>query len=225
VKTDSNLYVREAAARALGQIGGDAVPALIQLLKTHPDELARGEAAKALGEMGKDGRAAAPALLEALREPAYLVRLITARAVGKVYVADKQLREAFEALAQSATRDPRREVRISAVRTLATIGPEAVPTLIQVLKKESEWIARADAAEGLAAYGHAAGETVPALVAALRDPQVPVRIRAVEALGRIGGGDEETVKALEGMSEDDDEYVRKTAREVLRKIQAGKPWG
>jgi HEAT repeat protein len=219
-KKDGDVHVREEAIRALGLIGRDAVPDLIKLLKKSSHELTRADAATALGEIGKDAREAVPALVEALHDPDDIVRLVVARAVGKMYVADKQLKTALEALLECATSDRSESVRVSAVRTLATVGPEAVPTLIQVLKTDRAWNARADAAEELGDFGKEAREAAPALVEALRDQRVPVRIKAAEALGEIEVRDEEVVNALEHALNDDDEYVRKTAREALQRIQA-----
>ena len=219
-KTDTDLYVRAEAIRALGRIGRDAVPHLIKLLKKDSEELTRADAATALGEIGKDARAAVPALVEGLHERKDIVRLVVARAVGKMYVADKQLKTALEALLECATTDRSESVRISAVRTLATVGPEAVPTLIQVLRKDSDWGARDSAAQGLGDFGKEAPEAALALVEALRDQKVPVRIHAAEALGKIAARDEKVVNALEQALNDDNEYVRKAAQEALQKIQA-----
>jgi HEAT repeat protein len=217
-KKDGDLHVREEAIRALGQIGRDAVPDLIKLLKKGSDNLTRAEAATALGEIGKDAREAVPALVEALHDPDEIVRLVVARAVGKMYVADKQLETAFEALVECATSDPSESVRISVVRTLATVGPEAVPTLILILETDSS--ACAEAANALADIGKEARQAAFVLAEALRDPEVPVRLAAARALGEIGARDEKAMNALEQARNDDNEYVRKTAQEALQKIQS-----
>jgi HEAT repeat protein len=217
-KTDRDAYVQEEAARALGLIGREAVPDLIKLMRTGRDGLTRADAATALGDIGKDAREAVPAMIEALREPDKLVRLVAARAMGKMYLADKQLTKTFEALVESATSDPSREVRISAVRTLASVGPEAVPTLIHVLKTESDWLARTDAADGLGSCGREARAAIPALAEALRDQVVAVRMAAAQALGEIKVRDEKAVSALEQALNDDEKYVRERAQEALQKI-------
>jgi HEAT repeat protein len=217
-KKDGDLHVREEAIRALGRIGRHAVPDLIKLLKKDSHELTRAEAATALGEIGKDAREAVPALVEALHDPDDIVRLVVARAVGKMYVADKQLKTAFEALLECATSDRSESVRISAVRTLATVGPEAVSTLILVLETDSS--ACKEAADALADIGKEARQAAFALAEALRDPEVPVRLAAARALGKIEVRDEKVVNALEQALNDDNEYVRKTAQEALQKIQA-----
>jgi HEAT repeat protein len=219
-RRDGDVYVKKEAIRALGLIGKDAVPDLIKLLKEDSDDLTRADAATALGEIGKDAREAVPALVEALRDRKDIVRLVVARAVGKMYVADKQLKTVFEALAQSATHDPSDQVRTSAVDTLATVGPEAVPALIQILTNDSEWRPRARAAKGLRDLGKEAPEAAPALVEALGDQEVPVRIHAADALGTIEVKNEKVVNALEQALNDDNEYVRKTARESLQKIHS-----
>jgi HEAT repeat protein len=217
-KKDGDVHVREEAIRALGRIGRDAVPDLIKLLKKDSRELTRADAATALGEIGKDAREAVPALVDALHDPDDIVRLVVARAVGKMYVADKELKVAFQALAECATSDRSESVRISAVRTLATVGPEAVPTLILVLETDSS--ACTDAADALADIGKEARQAAFALTEALRDPEVPIRLAAARALGKIEVRDEKVVHALERALNDDDEYVRKTAQEALQKIHS-----
>jgi HEAT repeat protein len=217
-KKDGDLHVREEAIRALGLIGRDAVPDLIKLLKKASENLTRAEAATALGEMGKDAREAVPALVEALHDPDEIVRLVVARAVGKMYVADKHLQTAFEALVESATTDRSESVRIAVVRTLATVGPEAVPTLMLILETNSS--ACTDAANALAEIGKEARPAAFVLAEALRDPEVSVRLAAARALGEIGARDEKAMNALEHARKDDDEHVRKTAQEALQKIQS-----
>ena len=63
---DTNSYVRDNAAIAIGQIGGtEAVLDLISLLKA-PDMEIRMAAAKALGGLGADAREATPELVALL---------------------------------------------------------------------------------------------------------------------------------------------------------------
>jgi HEAT repeat protein len=72
-----------------------------------------------------------------------------------LYTADKQFSAAFQALAESATTDPSASVRVSAVRALVSVGPEAAPTLAEVLKTETDPTARRDAAAALEDFARA----------------------------------------------------------------------
>ncbi len=217
-RTDLDFGVRQEAIRALGTIGRQAVPVLITLMRTGGDAITRAEAAKALGEMGDNARTAVPDLIESLHERDDLVRLVAVRAVGKMYLANRQLRSALRALADSATADRSESVRVSAIRTLATMGPEAIPTLIQVLEADRDRDARRDAADGLADIGRGSHNAAHALAGALHDREALVRAAAARALGRIEVRDEEVVNSLSRAQNDDDEYVRDTARKSLRNI-------
>ncbi len=73
-------YVREDAARAMGQIGPDAVPVLIEALK-NPEWEVRFGVALALGRIGTE---AVPALIETLKDPEIVVRIAAARALGEI---------------------------------------------------------------------------------------------------------------------------------------------
>lgn len=160
---EADLHVRQEAIRALGSIGRKAVPALIRLLRTHKDRLARADAAEALGDLGCDARDALPPLIEALHQGNVVLRLVAARALGKLYMADQQLSAAFQALAESATADPRASVRVSAVRALASVGPEAAPALTEVLRIDNDPNARRDAAVALGDFARAGRDTAGGL--------------------------------------------------------------
>jgi HEAT repeat protein len=76
---DSNPGVRNAAARALSDIGEPAVQPLIRAL-WHDEMLVRGSAAVILGRIG-DSRAV-PKLIDTLADPEATVRQSAARALG-----------------------------------------------------------------------------------------------------------------------------------------------
>jgi HEAT repeat protein len=61
-KKESNDALRPAAIQAVGRIGKDGVPLLIEALK-HPDALVRASSAEALGRIGPDAKPAVPHLL------------------------------------------------------------------------------------------------------------------------------------------------------------------
>ena len=120
------------AARTLGRIGPEAIPALIPILKEEENYEVRSAAAYALGEMGAAAVPAVPALIEALEDEESLVRTVTAEALGKIGPGAV---EAVPALAKAMTMGPVGDFR--AVYALGSIGPEAVeavPALIETLE-------------------------------------------------------------------------------------------
>jgi HEAT repeat protein len=80
---DSDKEVVQAVTTALGNLGGDAVPALVKLLES-PDHVLRARAAAALGKTGPAGQDALPALVKALQDQQAEVRREAARAIGRI---------------------------------------------------------------------------------------------------------------------------------------------
>jgi len=80
---DSDKEVVSAVTVALGNIGPDAIPALVDVLKS-PDQTLRARAATALGSMGSVGQDAIPALVNALQDGEPAVRREAARAIGLI---------------------------------------------------------------------------------------------------------------------------------------------
>jgi len=78
---DEDLYLRGAAALALGRIGAPAVPALTQALQG-PRSDVRWSAAISLGRVGSPALAALPALTKALADASEHVRQAAAVALG-----------------------------------------------------------------------------------------------------------------------------------------------
>jgi HEAT repeat protein len=114
----------------------------------------------------------------------------------------------------SASRDPNVHVRLAAVDALGHIGPlakgRAVPALIERLSKDKDVNVRRTAAGALAATGPYAKDAVPALMAALKDPDEPVMVNdfgtvqnnAIYALGEIGPGAAEAAPTLAAIAKD-----------------------
>lgn len=78
---DEDLYLRGAAALALGRMGAPAVPALAAALQGPSSEL-RWSAAIALGRVGSPALVALPALTKALADPSEHVRQAATVALG-----------------------------------------------------------------------------------------------------------------------------------------------
>ena len=79
----------------------------------------------------------------------------------------------------------------------------------------SEWGLKETAADALSRIG---AEAVPALIAALRDPDAPVRLQAARALSRIGPEAAPAVPALTAALSDHDVLVRRNAARALGQI-------
>jgi CubicO group peptidase (beta-lactamase class C family) len=113
-----DLYLRGAAALALGRTGAPAVPALVQALQDSNAEL-RWSAAIALGRIGAPARAALPALAAALADPDGNVRHSVAVAVGSLGEAARSTAPALTQLL--GDRDD--SVRAAAALALHQVDP------------------------------------------------------------------------------------------------------
>jgi HEAT repeat protein len=106
------------------------------------------------------------------------------------------------------------DVREAAARVVALFGSAAVEGLAEILSS-GNLDARTLVAKLLADIGDTSA--VPALITALHDHSVWVRLPAVEALGKIG--DNSAVEALaSALANDHQAEVRTAAREALQNI-------
>lgn len=107
--------------QAFGAEARPAVPTLIELLLTGPDEVARGMAASALGQIHAAPELVVPALAKSLHDPSAIVRLDAATALGEFGAETKA---ATAVLAELLT-DQDAYVREMAGKTLKKTEPEA----------------------------------------------------------------------------------------------------
>jgi HEAT repeat protein len=75
---------------------------------------------------------------------------------------------------------------LACARALATIGPPALPALIEALDDEGDLTRMQRAAEALGEMGPPARAAVPGLARAADHPDMWIRIAALDALGQIG---------------------------------------
>ncbi|HUN08718.1 MAG TPA: HEAT repeat domain-containing protein [Aggregatilineales bacterium] len=187
---DSDWAVRYAAGYALGQIGGEAVPLLLEMLRS-ADKNARRDAARALGLAGAESVEVVPALVNSLADADATVRRESLRSLEHIgSPAATALINAF------SSADKR--VRAAAALALGTIRAiEAVPTLTTALHDPDKETRRESAvALGLLLDRQA----VEPLIAALHDRDKGVRCAAAEALGLLG--DTRAVEALQASLKD-----------------------
>jgi HEAT repeat protein len=104
-----NIYrpwgIKETAVDALGRIGGQAVPTLVNTLND-PNPRVRAEAARALARIGPEATEAVPALIARLDDPDEEVRQAAARALGQVGPAAATAVPALISLIDAASNKP-----------------------------------------------------------------------------------------------------------------------
>jgi HEAT repeat protein len=169
--------------KKMGPPAAEAVPELIAVLDD-PEERVGQEAVEALGQIGK---AAVPALIDALvKATAWRVRRGAAAALSRIGPAAAG---AVPTLI-NAVRGPKMEIRRAAAEALGKIGPPAaeaaIPALVETLGGRATMAVLAAAAEALGAMGPAATTAVPRLTILLKDDRWQVGSAAAEALGKIG---------------------------------------
>ncbi len=265
---------RDTAAKELIKLGANAVPPLIDALQTQDPGLVltyqhilaripaatpaltkalatttyrpvvRARVAETLG-MSKD-RSAIPALLDALKDEYFTVRVSAALALGNIGDArvipsllpllkdkDGEVRSAacvaiakfrdpstFDDITNILLDDPLIEVRQSAVRALGdTKHPAAVPFLMEALRDSFWWFEREQAAADLLnAIEKMGPAVVEPLIEALGDKEGTVRKYAALVLGNLGD-----IRAIEelGMALYDLHHeVGEAAAEALAKFGA-----
>ncbi len=196
---DEDEGVRDAAVKALVNIGEPAVEPLIEALKDGNANF-RYMAAEALEEIG-DRRAVEP-LIEALKDKDFTVRGMAASALGNIKDA-----RAVEPLIK-ALKDEGRTVRSSAAEALEKIAwqPKDNVEKAYYLIALGQW-------DELVKLGKPAVEP---LIEALKDKDSDVRSSAAEALGEIGNPC--AVEPFIGALKDVEPRVRKAAFFALEKI-------
>ena len=205
VLQDSRKEVRQAASRALGEIGDvRAVEPLIALLcDEDEDEKLRKSATAALGKIG-DARAVEP-LIAVLKDRTYRVHDEAEYALGQIGAP------AVESLL-TMLKDSNREVRRAAARTLGRTGDVRAVELLIALLQDQEL--RRAAIFGLGHMGDA--RAVEPLIAVLRDADSIVREFAARALGQIG--DARAVEPLIVALEDNAATVVEAATMALNSL-------
>ncbi|CAE7179247.1 ILA [Symbiodinium microadriaticum] len=192
---DSQAYVRQAAAEALGSMGKgaeEAVPKLWALsLNFSEDAQVQTQAAKALGPISNATRAVLPMLGKSLHDSNPEVRKRAAIALGLV---GKEAQEAVPELLQTSLIDSN-----TAAEAVGSIGREAkaavLPELLKALNDSRAYV-RLRASKALWSMGEAVKEAVPELTKALNDSDLHVRYNAARTLASIGRGAREAVPKL-----------------------------
>ena len=206
---------RANAAKALGELGAEAVeavPALIMGLRDADVHL-RIESARALGEIGPGAAAAVDALVEAFGDEVGIVTDEAASALGRI--GEAAMPAILEALKHTDM-----IVRERAASALAKVGKyskDAIPGLLKALDDESK-IVRTEAVHAIGKIGVAIPEAEGALIKLLSGPHTQIRVHAAYALGRTGRSDEARLALIRALK-DENEGVRANAAQGLGNIE------
>ena len=220
---DDNIRLRWHAARAIGHIGEDAfpvLPKLVALLKD-ADPLVVTQAATAIANIRADeGKAtlaadhtqayadAVNALAETLVHPDARARRAGLKSIAALEPAPSRLADLLDDKLSDA--DP--SVVMPAMESLADLGGDAVPMLVESLKnpKSRYW-----ATVALTEIGAAAAPAAGALTSAALNGEPEERMQAMLALAAIGEPAAEAADELTTALESTDAAVRSAAAYAL----------
>ena len=170
--------------------------------------------------LGRAGRAALPALKQALHSKSDAIREYAGYALSLTGApAIPVLIDAMQATDDS--------VRASATFALADMGKvaaEAIPPLTRAAQ-DSAALVRRNATEGLGLIGQQVSkdidlsEAVQVLTNGLRDDSYSVRDNAARSLAKLGRAAEPAIPALVAQLEDENRYVRFHAAMALKQIK------
>jgi HEAT repeat protein len=158
--TKANSEVRKAAAETLGRFGrdaADAVPTLASTLASRDSNLTlRRAVVNTLDDIGPSASEALPSLQGALKDEDKFVRSASLHTIGQLGSAIASRRKKVVDAVLTCMDDNALEVRIAAIDTLATLGPEALgdqlPGVVQRLTEtmsDSEKVIRDAATQAL----------------------------------------------------------------------------
>ena len=148
-------------------VATEVAAALVKRL-SEPDNETQKLIIRALGSWGD--AAAAKALAERLRDPAFLPWREAVEALGKI----GRDQASADAIARWVKQDRR-----LVLRALAAIGPPAEPALIGIVQSQADWGARSEACKLLGTVGSKA--CIPVLQEAAKNRKEPFVVMAAEA--------------------------------------------
>lgn len=187
---DSDTAVRQQAIFALGRVELDdvepVVAAFVAILKNETNRDLRLETVVALGLIVPKTVEVAAAVAGTLGDKDAETRKQACLTIAKLGFSARKTEPAIRAV---MTQDGDKEVRAVAVRALTAVygsdASEVIPVLTDRLKADSDFEVRVAIAEELGSFGSAGKKAVPALRAAMKDPQIKVREAATMAIRQI----------------------------------------
>jgi HEAT repeat protein len=215
---DNYWSMRIPAAMALGRIGKEVAPDLIQMLN-HDNEDVREMAMLALVQMGTE---AVPDLVGKLADPSRELRSMVVEALrqiekkaesdpGNKLKRERIASEDVQDLILALKREDWRVAKAAALALGKIKASEAVPYLVQALEREDWRVAKAAA---LALGEIKALEAVHDLI--MMEKRWNLREVAIKALGEIQAV--EAIPALVSALQDKDSNIHRSAAEALGKI-------
>lgn len=213
------VRVRRIAVRDLADIGPDAALAISELTEAlrDADSEVREHAAEALGSIGPEAGPAVPSLIEALNDDVESVRREAAEALGWI---GPEAREAIPALSEIAKDS---QIGRWAIDTLASMGNQAVPALIQTLMHSDPGIRR-QTVEALRQMGSEAKAAIPALLEALKDENRDVQNSAANSFDWLRSEAQTILPTLVSLLRDARASVRTDAALAMGRLgPAGEP--
>lgn len=228
---------REKAREAVGQIGTNALPILLEMvgsrdtgvkyllmvcaeklsmarLRITPASERRWRAVLAFRALGSKAESAIPALNELLGEEDIAYDVTQALAgIGSAAVLP---------LTHALTNE-NVHIQFSAVKALGSLrfnAEPAVPALLPLLK-ENDHLLRYTTAIALGEIGKHPAEVLPALSEALGDTNASVRLAAAVALGAFEDRAQAAIPVLLKAMEDSDSAVRRAAGAAMQRIDPG----
>ena len=190
---DNSRSVQESAVKALINFKSKVnIPALVELLKSNPEQYTAIAVIEVLKEIGEGAKEAVPVLIETLEASEYSVKAAAAKALGEMGEEGKlaipslvKLLEAFEY-----------SVKAAAVEALGKMGEEgklAIPSLAKLLRVPGSTI-KETVAEALGKMGE---EGKAELIKRLQEPDFTEKDRyVIEALGKLGQEAREVIPLL-----------------------------
>ncbi len=207
--------LRRNVIQALGEIGPDAAPAVPVLVEALSSELDREAAIVALGKIGPGAVEATPRLLQLLENRD--MRFQTMIALGRIGPIPVDYVPLLLKMIDTNDVLLRRQQLIDNCRV--SRSQEVVPELIQLWKerrgKEQADPVQAFCEESLVRVGK---PSVPALIEAIHDQDVSLRLDAILILSRIGSDAKAAVQPLLRLARQDAPNVKAAAINALISI-------
>lgn len=213
---DEALRTQAAYALALRGLQADVVlPIFIAALKNEIPSVRR-QAAQMIARYGKNASKASQVLIDALDDKDDAVSGAALKTLQDIGADPKTL---FPAMVKILRR-PDTKMHGLAAQIVFQVGPNAIPQVIEMLKKEDASGVRLACLQTLAMVGPPAKDAVGELVKTLNDPSAGVRMTAARALGNIGPDAKGAVDPLKKLTNDADANVRQIASAALVQIMA-----
>ena len=184
--------------------------------------VARHNAAVILGNMGPKAKPAVPALVRALDEDeqdevrdSVIMAFINLKKWDDDGSISRDYVPALIRCLKQANNWEIRDLAVSALGHLPKMNSAAIAALAEAAVKDKHYIVRGHAMNCLRGVEQAYATVMPALFAALHDPNFEVRDQAAYYIGRMGFTNDATIAALTGAQSDRDLTVRFAATNAL----------